>query len=688
MKFCSQKQFSVIWAKTNFIPAAFFLLLFVALFFGDGKQVAVDTFFAGGIISLWIIAFYQKQERRLLPRAARLLWVAVFAAYAVSTVFSDSMGYSISSVARLCMGFLVYSLFYSLSSPKILRAFAIGTVVFVGLAALAATAYTLSPSLAGGLPSMNLLYANYGHNQLAGLLLFGIPIVILGVVPAPPWCQKALFVLFLLSMVFSFARGALILLMAFFLFLFVTKRLVGKFNIALVIMFTGAAVGLLIATFLLAPLFVHAPPTMISDWLYKQTIKPPIYESRIRYWLQAVSAIRERPAFGSGPGTFYLQSKRLQPAPSSYSWFAHSFPLEALVELGVLGALPLFLLLFYHGKEVVRGFRFGSGTVDAQYGAPLALAAGLTLIYSVYEYNMNYLIVWLLFWAASGLLFGASVKPDLKRAGSRPWIIYICLFAIGAYYVSSVASNLFSKRATTAFLIAPYDTTQALSFLAEKEKDGNGLTNQETVLLRVFHKNNPEVMYGLARISPTNIAFSIYDRALMYDPQNIQYVSSFIEYLLEEKNTAAIGTLIEKLGESVLPEASRAKARQIPFTSPAIGILYTPSLFKDAGYAGSRSEYLAKTYYFLGLAALEKDARLTEKLWTLARDSSPEWGYFHVELARLEFLYFNDYGRAQDALNYCQKFLSARVQCKQTVLRDLSVTDTEYEQIKAIPYLR
>jgi len=333
-----------------------------------------------------------------------LLWAAVFAAYAVSTVFSDSIGYSISSVVRLCMGFLVYCLFYSLSSSKISHIFTIGTVVFAGLAAVVAAAYTLFPSLAGGLPSMNLLYASYGHNQLAGLLLFGIPLVIGEVTPIPSWCKKALFVLFLSGMVFSFARGAWILLATYFAFLLITKRLVGKFNTSIVILFIGAVAGLLVTMFLLAPRFADNPPIMNNDWFYKQTIKPPIYESRIQYWLQALRAIRERPIFGSGPGTFYLQSKRLQNAPLSYSWFAHSFPLEILVELGVLGAIPMFFLLFHHGKKIIRGFRAGSDGQDTRYGAPLALGAGLTLAYSVYEYNMNYLVVWLLFWATLGVV--------------------------------------------------------------------------------------------------------------------------------------------------------------------------------------------------------------------------------------------------------------------------------------------
>ena len=491
---------------------------------------------------------------------------------------------------------------------------------------------------------MNLLYASYGHNQLAGLLLFGIPLVIGEGSLIPSWCKKTLLVLLLSGITFSFARGAWILLTAYFLFLLVTKRMIGKFNMSMIVVFIGAVAGLLVTMFLLSPRFAHVPPIMNNNWLYKQTIKPSVYENRVQYWLQALRAIQERPMFGSGPGTFYLQSKRLQDAPVSYSWFAHSFVLEQLVEVGLVGAVLWGILFVVQGRLLIRS-------------RDHALLAGviLTFLYSLFEYNLNFLVIWLLFWAALGWLLGVVVKFGDQRIGGRPWGIYLCFFVVGIYCVSSISSVSFLKRAEPAFLLAPYNTDSALRLLDEKVKDGREPTSLEMILLSFFHKNNPEVMYELARISPVPVAISVYEKALMYDPQNTQYTSGFIERLLEENNKVAIGMVIERIGESVLPEKSRPAARQIPFTSPAIRALYTPSLFKDVGDTGSRSEYLAKIYYFLGLSLIDKRPEQTRVLWTLARDSAPEWGYFPAELASLYVYAFNDPAEAKRVLLDCQK---------------------------------
>lgn len=676
--------------KTNIIFFAFFLLIFAALFLGDGKQAAADTFFAGVILSLWIVALYQKQKIRPIPATTQFLWVVVFAAYAVSTLFSDSVGYSISSAARLCMGYLTYRLFYSLSSPKTLHVFAVGVVVFVGFAALVATVFMVFPHLAGGLPLMNLLYANYGHNHLADLLVFVAPLILYWYKDNPSPKTIIALAAFVTALGFTFARGAWILIAGYFLFESLRRghtKVPRKAPLLASVLLFGLSAAFLVVS--IVPSEQKQKPYWFGRGdLGRQVIKSsPINEGRFRYWQQAISAIKERPILGSGPGTFYLESKRLQDAPLSYSWFAHSFPLEALVELGALGAIPLFLLLFYHGKEIIHEIKTEGGGRGDRYATPLAIGAGLTLVYGTYEFNLDFLVVWLLFWATLGVLLGAVVKTGARHEAGRSWTVPICLFIVGSYYCSFAAGLIFSKKAEPAFLIAPYDTDRALRLLDEKTKDKSSPTKTETFFLRAFHKNNPEVMYGLASASTSNLAHPIYERTLVYDPQNIKYAGGLIERLLEEKNTTAIGALVEKLGESILPEKSKETAKQISFMSPTMTTLYAPSLFEDVGSTGSRAEYLAKMYYFLGLAAFEKDARLTEKLWILARDTAPTWGYFHMELAALEYRHFRDALLAAQVLMQCETFEYAKTWCASTPVDKVPQIGSSRTNIKEIPNL-
>ena len=79
----------------------------------------------------------------------------------------------------------------------------------------------------------------------------------------------------------------------------------------------------------------------LNAFIFKPSVPS---DNRLEYWRQAIEAIKERPLFGSGPGTFYLLSRRLQSAPNSWSWFAHSFPLQTAAETGLVG-LSIFLFL-------------------------------------------------------------------------------------------------------------------------------------------------------------------------------------------------------------------------------------------------------------------------------------------------------------------------------------------------------
>ena len=79
----------------------------------------------------------------------------------------------------------------------------------------------------------------------------------------------------------------------------------------------------------------------LNAFIFKPSVPS---DNRLEYWRQAIEAIKERPLFGSGPRTFYLLSRRLQSAPNSWSWFAHSFPLQTAAETGLVG-LSIFLFL-------------------------------------------------------------------------------------------------------------------------------------------------------------------------------------------------------------------------------------------------------------------------------------------------------------------------------------------------------
>mgnify|MGYP001579160784 FL=1 len=337
----------------------FFFFLLASLFLGDGKQPLVDVWWALGILTMYGARYYQRGKLDLQPlsRPTGFLWSALIVYFIILIPFSDSAGYSISATMRLIEGYLVYVMFHAVASEprgnvstasplkgSPVDLFARG-LLFVGVVATSASfVFLLYPSFARLLPPMNLLYANYGHNHLADLLLFIFPVAI-GLVEKKKntWVFGALG-LFSVGMLLTFARGAWVLLVFYLLFLVVGSKsqLIRRVGLSV----AAASVAALLTVSLVS--LRGAPQgSGLMARLASQTQKSSLLQDgRWEYWGQSIEAIKERPLFGSGPGTFYLESKRLQSRPNSWSWFAHSFPLQTTTEIGFVGTL-IFLFLIY-----------------------------------------------------------------------------------------------------------------------------------------------------------------------------------------------------------------------------------------------------------------------------------------------------------------------------------------------------
>ena len=381
----------------------FFGFFLVSLFLGDGKQPFVDVFWALGILALYALRYARlgRLSLRPLPRTVSWVWTLLLVYFAGRTLFSDSVAYSVTATVRLIEGYLLYVYFYTITSEDTMKVFVKGLIA-TGLIAIGASwILLLFPKLAEFLPFMNLLYANYGHNHLADLLLPIFPLVLAtihdsrnpnsfdsGNLRNLGWVVLSIYIF---GMILTFARGAWVILVLYLLLQFVLrrhaldKRLMVGIACLFLVLFGALAI--------ISVKFDSLREGKSSNALIRQIIKRPLTEdSRWGYWKQAAKAIAERPFFGSGPGTFYLQSKRLQEAPQTYSWFSHSFPLETMVEVGLVGAVLMAFVL-------VRSLR-------RSYGSPLFASACLILAYSFFEFNVSYLSIWLLFWSMMGFVMG------------------------------------------------------------------------------------------------------------------------------------------------------------------------------------------------------------------------------------------------------------------------------------------
>lgn len=476
------------------ILSVFFFYLTAGVFFGDGKQPFVDVWMGSGILLCWFMARHIKKAPAV-PHKIMLVWALVLAGLMIQAFFSDSAGYSISAVIRYTEGFLVFLLFSRLSREDVVPT-ATRAIVFISFAAsVSSLVLLIHPQWAENLPLMNLLYANYGHNHAADLLLFTLPVLFFWFTSKASPFRALVFTVCSAAFLLSFARGAWVVFFVY-LILLILLRKKEQHKKARPLLLGFIALLVLALGFITVLSYIHKnTKTNLVWWSRQQIIKPlPFEDSRFNYWNQSFRAIQERPWFGSGPGTFLLQSRRLQITPDTWSWFAHSFPLQAIVELGLIGSIPVFILM-------ISLFRFlagiATGKNEDKGKQALAWGAILTLCYSMFEFNLNYSVIWLLFWAAAGILLRENQKEpqrNTSKSAFQTLAFFLAITALAVYCLLSVVSIVFeayAKKPGVAFVLSPFDAKAAEKYLAYLKENKLEMNEQENNIIRVFHKNNP-----------------------------------------------------------------------------------------------------------------------------------------------------------------------------------------------------
>jgi O-antigen ligase len=623
--------------------------LFLMLFLGDGKQTVIDTIGAGVVLGLLLFSKLYLKKTHDLPPKILYSWGAFLIYIIILTFFSDDIGYSIYTTSRYVVGFLIFYIYFCYTSKNTIKVFTEGLLWFSLFSLVTAIIFTFIPRLQNILPQTNLLYPAYGHNHVVDILLFGYGVALIGSLQTKAIKYKIFLAIFILGSFFSLARAAMVLLVAatspVFLFQIIKKRFFGRY-----ILLTATLVLLLAgATLLYKDVFQN-----------KANIHNPnqesIYTSRLEYWRQAVEAIKERPVFGSGPGTFYLQSKRLQSKPNSYSWFAHNFILEQFVETGLVGMIFLGILIYFLFEPA--GARWPS---YIKRNISLILPVVLVLIYSNFDFILNYYIVWVLLWVGMALLAGSVDFNKNKTNKTSKWVIFFTIINCG-FYGFGILRFVFPVPQIDMFV------DNRVVTLLEK--------NPKTKLLSTIiklHPNNPEVLFQVG----------LYEKALVWDSLNTRYFYQYsLSTIKNTKNELAFRDLLKKT-QSLYPLESQLVQKLI-LNPNTIDKYYSADLIKSAGDQGSVGEYLSKIYYLLGLEMIKTNPNNALVFWMLARNISPGWGHFHVELASLEQYVFSDQNKAKAVLVDCVKYESAAKQCVGS-MEGLERPGSQKNKIQIIP---
>lgn len=626
----------------------FFVLLFFLLFLGDGKQEIVDAVGVAGVLCLLIIRKMSGKLAVAPLKTVNVLWAGLLVYFIIRTVFSDSVGYSIYATLRWVVAYCVFALFST--KEKLEGSFSSALVWFGAAATVAAVVVTAFEWPARMIPGMNLLYPNYGHNHIANIIVFVFPLVLYRILEKKNIQNTLLFVLLCLGLVFSFARGAWILMSAYLIYFLFTNRKVSPRMKGALFMIACVVIGMF-ATLLV----IRQIPAKfaVGRVFQKQIIKDSPTNNRLPYWKQAYSAIRERPIFGAGPGTFYLLSKRFQDAPNGYSWYAHSFPLETFAETGLIGLFGLIGLIWFSLRNANRG--------------PLLQGAVLTLLYSFFEMNLNFLVIWLLLWAALGVLYRAR-----EAAQKKSYMFSFSIFFLVCFYVLTIIGEstvLFRGARRAIVYVAPFHTAKMLTFL-DTTKD---ITPKERSVIEFFHRKDPEVFMAnvSALVRSQNIyqSYQVYTMAKTMDPLNTEADQQYLRTLFQHKQYQMYGKVLDTYLKQAFPQL---KESQIRFDNPLLVESYANSPLSDIVLRSDvPGERLSVFLYLLGLDVVQRSPQLAERLWVIARNNLVYWSYFHIELASLAKHALHDEVKAQEYIDYCLQYEFARDYCSYVTVKSV-----------------
>ena len=524
--------------------------------------------------------------------------------------------------------------------------------------------------------------------------MFVFPLMLMILSFKKTWVYTAIFILFLTAIFVSFSRGALLLTIGYLLFT-LNSHIIHK---KLRFLFTT---GIIVTVFLMTLFFVISMlpepirttlplSSSIKDQIIKST---PLNEPRIYAWRQAIQGFTTHPIIGTGPGTYIFTSKRFQVPLLSAATYAHSYPLQLLSEQGVLGMIPFVLLCIVVGKWLIHLRRLEQ---NKKTNLPSSLTIGLidgvllVCVHSVIDYNLDYLSIWVIIWAVSGMLIS---KMNPKKNSCYPLLIVLSI-PLFLYSASSILGNKLwnvQDTNTKGFYFTSFNVNRAQQHIQNIRFYNRPIPPFDLKLIQLFHRDSPPIQFALAELKETSfdepIVTSLYKQAIAGEPFNGFYVAKYMQYLLQKNNKQEVSQVYEQLVKNAYALQQKQYPSDISLQDPVFIDSYTPEFAKLLEKGALLHEIVAKSLYFLGLSQLETNTEATNKLWLMAETISPGWSLFYIERASYALYVEKNEAKAKEILLACEKIYSPSKACTEVLstFPNLPLPGAYKDAIRAIP---
>lgn len=441
----------------------FFFLFLIPFFESTEKGYGFAFLLAGaGLVGISLL----KKEIRLDFLDTLFALFIIFAT--ISTVFSWSFSRSYAELLRYISYFIIFLFVRNTGHRErdwvkifIIFCILVSSTVF----GILSIYFQFFPLTLGSLDLLNFIYPLAGHNHLAGILLFSIPITS-GLLLSPNFRNNRIFIIYLFSLLvlqivslyFTYSRSAYLLVFLFFcVFVYVKNHSLhplskGIFSLMLFISF-------LFFQFVFLYSFSSKNYLHMVSQLYKPLSNP---ELRFEYLHQAWEGYRTSPLIGTGPDTFQYVSQNYRSADVHYytTSDAHNYIIQLMTEMGITGVLPFLMFILYALKSGIGSFKNKQSSTELWFVS----ASVLTVLNNLVDYDTHFMTIPLFLFISLAML-NPSILPLIQKPKKNISLItsvpvfYILITAV-AYMGFNVTLHLQER-----WKISRFNITQDLLLL-------------------------------------------------------------------------------------------------------------------------------------------------------------------------------------------------------------------------------
>lgn len=640
-----------------------FCLMTMLLFLSDGIGESMNTFFIPAIGMMGLYVRMYVGNRKPHDRAISLAWGAFIVSIILSTLTSVHLGASIEQLPRYLAGYLVFDTFRVLSSDESLKDFR-RAVGIMGAFMVIFDATGLFYSIFRIAPDLNVFASGKGHSLVIHMVVFLFPDVWQGFVRREKYSVYILWAITFIVFV-SWSRAGVLVVTMYIVYQIIHAMRTNNRSLIVV-----RSLMILVTTFMAFSLIIHEKG-LPSPFIDRARMKSQFFQAHIQYWGQAVDAFVEKPLLGNGTGTFFYLSKMHQRSQSAWSIHAHNYLLQVLSETGVVGLFTT-ITLGAVLLSVVR--RNSSGKAHSHtYSTTLLEGTVLVVLYNLFDFTLHLTVYWFMFWSVIGLLVGSKERGIHEKMTTSP-VPYVGVILAG-YLLMVMISTVYLEKGSTgyAYVVAPFRREAALRRIQHFAESATQIPGREEALMNFFFERDPEIHTQLARMhrNTDNISRSIihYNMAISADPHNNQLYTEYFQILANNSTTTALGEAVETHCNRIIPGCSPNTSRGLFSNAYVLEALH--SLYRNNEIEGVSVQTLPFALYVTGYYVINQRPDITNILWEYARDAVPTLGYYHVELASLQYHTFNSYSEAAALLNECTKIKETKQQCSDTVIEHI-----------------